>query len=487
MLKDEKVIRLIFGFKVRHFRQQKGFSYQELSDRTGLSTSYLNDIEKGKRYPKPDKINLLAKAFDSDYNHLVSIGSSKKLKPIIDLLTSKFFRLFPLDLFGISLEKLLELFSQTPDKVNAFISTIFRIARNYQVDEDRFYKEALRSFQDMHDNHFPELDESADNFKTEFSLKDELDPEYLEEQLEEIYGISVNKLSLSDQNNFKGIRSYFNPDKKILFLKNNLETSQQNFLIAREIGFQYLGLEERPFETTISQVDSFEKLLNNYKASHFAAALLMNSNSLVKDIRQFCQENKWQPDLFLTFIEKYNVSPETFMQRLTNILPKPLGIEDLFFIRLNGNPEQHKFNMTKDLHLSQLHSPYNNELNEHYCNRWISITLLQELNNRKNKTLMADAQISKYWNTDKEYLCITIAKPAFEEKDKLVSVTIGLLVTPQLKGLVHFLKDPNLKYREVHTTCERCGILNCESRVAEPNIINEKESTASLLKELKEL
>ena len=123
MLNDDKIIRLIFGFKVRHLRQQKGFSYQQLSDLTSLSTSYLNDIEKGKRYPKPDKINALATALDTDYNYLVAIGASKKLKPIIDLLTSKFFKLFPLDLFGISLEKLLELFSQTPDKVNAFIST----------------------------------------------------------------------------------------------------------------------------------------------------------------------------------------------------------------------------------------------------------------------------------------------------------------------------------------------------------------------------
>ena len=64
MLSNDQIIRLIFGFKVRYLRLQKGLSYQELSNITGLSTSYLNDIEKGKRYPKTDKITALALALD---------------------------------------------------------------------------------------------------------------------------------------------------------------------------------------------------------------------------------------------------------------------------------------------------------------------------------------------------------------------------------------------------------------------------------------
>lgn len=78
MLKEEKIIRLIFGFKTRYLRLQKGYSYQELSKKTGLSTSYLNDIEKGKRYPKPDKISTLADAFEVDYNYMVATNASKK-------------------------------------------------------------------------------------------------------------------------------------------------------------------------------------------------------------------------------------------------------------------------------------------------------------------------------------------------------------------------------------------------------------------------
>ena len=110
MIDDNQIIKMIFGFKVRYLRQQEGLSYQQLQDKTGLSLSYLSDIEKGKKYPKPNKITVLADAFGVDYDFMVSTHASKKLQPVIDLLSSDFFKLFPLDEFGISPKKLVELF-----------------------------------------------------------------------------------------------------------------------------------------------------------------------------------------------------------------------------------------------------------------------------------------------------------------------------------------------------------------------------------------
>lgn len=489
MLNEDKIIRLIFGFKVHYLRRQKGYSYQELADLTRLSTSYLNDIEKGKRYPKHDKISVLAEALGVDYNYMVSTDASKKLQPIIDLLKSSFFRLFPLKDFGLSLEKLLELFTQTPDKVNAFISTIFRIARNYQIDEQKFYLEALRSYQDMHNNYFGEIEEASRGFKNEFSIEEPLpfSSSFLEDQLLELYGIKVNKKNLSQNKELKSVRSYFNIQNKILYLQNKLSGAQINFLLARELGFQYLELLERPFETRIIHIDTFEKLLNNYKASHFAAALLMDEYSLVEDIRMMARKNTWYPMDMIALLKKYNVTAETFMQRLTNILPQHFGIEDLFFIRLAESTNKKTYEMTKDLHLTNHQSPYNNELGEHYCHRWVSVTSINELKKYKRKSYIADAQISKYWNSDKEYLCISIARASHDNPDRGVSVTLGLLVNPLLKSIFYFLSDPKLKYREVHTTCERCGIHDCQERVAPAKIIDAQKEQEDRIKALNNL
>lgn len=493
MITDNQIIRYIFGFKVRYLRQQKGLSYQELSNATGLSTSYLNDIEKGKRYPKPGKINAMGEALGVDYNYLVATNASKKLQPIIDLLQSKFFQLFPLEDFGISVEKLLELFTFTPDKVNAFISTIFKIARNYQVNEERFYLEALRSYQDMHNNHFPELDEAADNFRNINGISEvfAFSSETLEEKLKTLYSIEVDRERLSILPTLKGLRSYYDKKKKTLFLQKDLAESQENFLIARELGFQFLELTERPFETTIIKINSFEQLLNNYKASHFAAALLLHEEELVRDIRQIAQHKTWLPKLFLNLLEKYNVTAETLLQRLTNVFPHHFGIEDLFFIRLSEDKDLKSFRMQKDLHLAQLHNPYNNQLNEHYCNRWVSITSIKELRFQPEvadkRPIKIDAQISKYWGTNKEYLCISLARSSFKNPQKGVSVTIGLLINPHLRSILYFLNDPALKYREVHTTCERCGIVDCEARVAHPTVIEEEQRKLNLIQTLSEI
>ena len=56
----EEDIRLILGLKLRRLRQARSLSLAELGKLTGLSVSYLNEIEKGRKYPKAEKIAALA-------------------------------------------------------------------------------------------------------------------------------------------------------------------------------------------------------------------------------------------------------------------------------------------------------------------------------------------------------------------------------------------------------------------------------------------
>ncbi|HHH49774.1 MAG TPA: helix-turn-helix domain-containing protein [Saprospiraceae bacterium] len=485
MMTEQDKIRLIFAFKLKYFRQRKQLSYKQLADQTGLSTSYLHDIEKGKKYPKIDKINALAHAFGVDYNDMVSTKASKKIQPIIDLLHSDFLKVFPLDIFGISLYKLFELFSNTPDKVNAFISTIIKITRNYQMRNEHFYAAALRSYQDMHDNYFEDLELAVKDFRKANHIKAKLpSTKFLENILSKKYQIKVDRNALAQKKDLSATRSFFSKKKKILFLNNNLSTAQENFLLAREIGFQYLQLQERPFITRILEVDSFDKLLNNFKASYFSAALLMEEENMAKDIRNFASKRKWDGDTLLKLIRKYNVTPEMFLQRMTNVLPKHFGINDLFFLRLAGQKDLKVYKMTKEIHLSQLHNPYGNVRNEHYCRRWISINIIKRLRATRKVEILADAQISRYWETPNEYLCLTIAKFDDTAHKGLVSVTIGLLMTEKVRQVFGISHDPDLKNKLVHTTCERCSMPECGARVSPPIVIEKQEEKEKLKEDI---
>lgn len=491
---DNEIIRLIFGFKVRYLRLQHQLSYQELSKRTKLSTSYLNDIEKGKKYPKPDKIKELAKAFDVDYNYMVSTTATRKLQPIIDLLDSKFLRVFPLEEFGISIEKLIDLFTNTPDKVNAFISTFFKLAQRFHLGEDEFFKVALRSYRDMHEGYFAEIEEAVKEFRQE-QLSDNQIPvgaDALEAKLKELYGITVERTTLSQHKKLRFVRSYLMKKSRKLLLNSGLSSAQEAFLIAREIGFHTLDLEERPYVTRMLEIPSFEKLLNNFKASYFAAALLMEEEEMVKDIQYFARQNTWQPSLLLRLLSKYNVTQEMLAQRITNLLPKHFGIHDVYFLRISGSADLREFAITKELHLSQLHGAHSNELDEHYCHRWISINILLQLRTYLSTSEspnpgIANAQLSKYWETPNTYLNLSLAKPDFYNPKQSVSVTIGMKVNQQLRSIFNFLDDPALTRKEVHTTCERCSIPNCGARVAPPLVIERQKDRQDIEKKLKSL
>ncbi len=473
MISSNNVVKLIFGFKIKHLRIQLGKSYQELSNETGLSVSYLNDIERGKKYPKPDKIQTLAKAFKLSYDELVSTQSDKKLQPIIELLSSDFFKFFPLEEFGISLEKLLDVFSGSPNKFSAFISTILKMIRNYQIEKEHFYRIALRSYQDIHNNNFPQLETDVSTFKRtqKLRVKAPIEPEILATILLKEYNITINTAALSQKKNLNRFRSYFKESTRVLYLNKGLSSAQKRFLLAKEIGFQYLNLTERPYETYLNKEASFEKLLSNFKASYFSAALLIDQQELVKDLHLIARSTTWKTSLLLNLLEKYDVTPEMLLQRFTNILPSHFNINNLFFIRLNSTSNLTKYTMTKELHLSQLHNPYQTELDEHLCNRWVSVSAIKSIRAKKGNYLI-DAQISNYWQNPNSYFCISIAQSSSFNNTNVSSVTLGLLMTEKLRATFNFLKDPKLKEKTVHTTCERCAIPDCDNRVAAPIIID---------------
>lgn len=493
MATDNEGIRLIFGLKLKSLRQQRGFNYQQLSELTGIAVSYLHSIENGKKYPKADKIIELAKALDVDYDYMVSLTANKRLQPIIDLINADFAKVIPWEYIGIQPSALIDLFSQAPDKMTAFISTILKLSRSVQFSKGDFYMSALRSYLDIHNNYFENLEVAARQFREKFKLKDKLilTVESLEQLLMDKYNIKVDRKTISTREVLKNLRSYYAPDKKTLYLNKGLMPAQEKFVLGRELAFQLLQLNPRPQETVSQDFSSFEILLNSFNASYFSNALVLPEDSFTNDIKNVFSGTKWNEKVWLDLISKYDVTPEMLLQRLTNILPKHFGIDQLFFLRLRGDIKEDHYEMTKELHLSRLHSPYANALQENYCRRWLSITMMKDVHekmlSKKYRHPMISAQISQYWQTHNRYLCITVAKPQSKNSDKIVSVTLGLLIDRQLLQRVPFVNDLAIPVRTVHTTCERCGIMDCKERAARPLVLEQQLEHDKVNEALKKL
>lgn len=485
--------KIILGLKVKQLRQQKELSSKMLSKEAGLSLSYLNEIEKGKKYPKADKLHQLADALGVSYKELTSKKLSKELTPVAELLRSNFLNELPLDLFGIELQKVVEMIANAPAKVGAFISTLLELSRNYELREENFYFGALRSYLELHHNYFSDIEEAVEIFIKKHQLPEASTPsmEQLQSLLEQQFGYKIIEQGLDAYPDLQMLRSVYIPKKKQLLLNTHLTNQQKAFQFGKEIGFNVLKLQERANTSSLLKGRNFEEVLNHSKASYFSVALLMNATQFGADMNDFFEKEKWEGDSFLKIMKKYDATPEMFYHRLTNILPKIFGMRKMFFFRFVHDLKTDKFGIDKELHLSYKHHPHSNGLSEHYCRRWVSIDLLHDLRRMQLKGQHADylvsAQLSTYYGTDDTYLCLTIARPAYPSPHKNVSVTMGLLITEDLKNKIKFLNDSAILHKAVNKTCERCPIKDCEERAVEPIIIQERIRRANVQRTLKTL
>jgi len=473
---EQDYIKLIFGLKLKQIRTDKNLSLFGLSKISGLSKSYLNEIEKGKKYPKTDKIVILSEKLDVPYDQMVSLKLDKNLAPIGELLQSKILKEIPLELFGIKESNLIDIVANAPVKVNAFISTIIEIAKHYNFSRESFFLASVRSFQEANNNYFEDLEQSVLKFSKAYQI--DLDQTITSKDLEEIlveeYGYFIKENELSKYEALDNLRSVYVPKTKTLLLANEIDEAQRTFIYAKELAYNFLEIKERLYTFPWIKFETFDQVLNNFYASYFAGALIIPEDALTLQLETIFEKDTFDESLFISTLEGFNASPESFYQRLTNILPKDFNIQDLFFLRFTHKSESEKFYLKKELHLSHHHSPRANETKEHYCRRWVSLKVLKDISKSK-KAHEFDIQISKYEDDDRKYLVFSSATKDPFRDNQYRSITIGLLINRQLERKLNFLGDKTIKTQEVGLTCERCTIKNCEVRQT-PRIVLEKEA-----------
>ncbi|WP_179339024.1 helix-turn-helix domain-containing protein [Winogradskyella ludwigii] len=487
---EQEYIKLIFGLKLKQIRTDRELSLFGLSKLSGLSKSYLNEIEKGKKYPKPDKIAALSEHLDVPYDEMVSLKLDKNLAPIGEILQSKLLKEIPLELFGIQESTMIDIISNAPAKVTAFISTIIEIAKNYSFSKESFYLASVRSFQEANNNYFDHLEQAVIAFSKTYQvdLTQPLHSKELEEILVEEYGYTINKSELESHTELENLRSVFVPKTKTLLLAKHIDDAQKTFIYAKEIAYNYLKINERLYTFSWIKFENFDQVLNNFYASYFAGALIIPRARLVTDLKSLFSKKDFNTKDFERIIDNYNASPESIYQRLTNILPKDFNLKSLFFLRFSHKKNSEDFTLNKELHLSKQQSPHANETNEHYCRRWVSLKVINDISTSGNIHEF-DLQVSNYPNEEKSYLVLSSATADPFISDSYRSVSIGIQINNQYKRKVAFSKSKLIPSTQVGVTCERCSISDCDVRQAAPKVILSKlkdEKITNVVNDLQE-
>lgn len=484
---SQNYIKLVLGLKLRQLRQEKNLSLTQLAEKTGLSISYLNEIESGKKYPKSDKIALIAQSLDISYDKLVSLKLSKQLAPIGDLFESNILDQLPLDHYGIDIRKFVALMANASLQLSALVATILEMAKSSEMSENNFSRTALRAYKEFNDNYFEDLENAVEECKKEFHITSNPPVRYNElgKILTDHFFYTIDESALCQYPELIHFRGFVkNGKSKSLFLNSKISESQKAFIAAKEIAYNYLGYKDRSFTHSNLRLENFDHLLNNYRASYFATALMLQRDPIVTDLNAFFSLPEWDGNGLLQLITKYNASPEMLFQRISNLSAKYLGLSKFFFLRFNAKGNLKSYHLSKEVRLNLRRNPGGYQSQEHYCRRWISVKILNDLLESQTtanpKTISSGILHSKFFNSSDEFLSISVAKQSQFILDEYYSVTLGFQFDETLKQKIAFAKNPAIPLEVVNDTCEMCKIENCSERVANPVVIEKIEQSEKI-------
>jgi transcriptional regulator with XRE-family HTH domain/Zn-dependent peptidase ImmA (M78 family) len=477
--------------KVRQARLAADLTLTELASASGLSASYLTEIEKGRKYPRSDKILRIAEALGKEYDDLVSIKLSPSLTYLESALSSPLLSEFPFEEFEMDAGQVVDLLTHAPKEASALLHTLLEIGRQYDLKEEHFLRAMLRSYQEIHDNYFPELEEIAEGFAKAHGLQGDT-PVTLDAMIDLLQGefnYELQNSVLADSEVLAGYRSVFVDGRQPrLFINNQLRPRQIKFLLAREIGYQHLGLEERSCTSTPDRVDSFQQVLNDFKASYFAGALLMPRTFVHIDIQSLFSQERWRPQFLLDMLAHYHVTPEMLLYRFSELVPEYFGLK-LHFLRVNRT--NGRYRMIKRLNMNRLPMPSGLALYEHYCRRLLTARLLREMNKGieiRDQPLVG-VQMSEFLESGERFLSLGFARSLVLAPTIDSSVEVGFRDEPNLAEVVRFIHDPAVPSMVVNETCERCPLTaeQCNVRAAEPTVLREEQVKAERQKAVSHL
>src|SRR5216684_9187602 len=192
------------GGKVRALRRREQLSQVQLAERLGISPSYLNLIEAERR-PLPAALLIkLAQVFHVDLHTFASDEDARVLSDLLEAFSDPLF-----EPYGLAAPELRELATATPSLARAVLA-LYRAYRSQQqsteslasriiagqegvggVDRAQVPSEEVNDLLQKHNNHFPELEQGAEELSRKARLDQGQLAAGLARYLEKTYGAEV--------------------------------------------------------------------------------------------------------------------------------------------------------------------------------------------------------------------------------------------------------------------------------------------------------
>ncbi len=446
------------GPKIKSFRRQLGLQANKLAEQLGISPSYLNLIESGKRKIDGDLLLKVCEELKIELSDLTNKSDLNLVNDISELLDDQLFE--DLDILGPEVKDLvntnpkiaralIKLGDNYKQKDNEIINKVETLSGKI-IDSRKtsFPGEVISDFLQDKQNYFPKLEEFANKIFEKVQVNNRTRYIALCEFLNSEYSIKVKDVIPEEDKPFSKI---FNKSKKELLLSdyNSLETKKLHAAaqIAQEGAEEEINsyLSEFKFPS-----DEAKRLTKIALLNYCGAAILMP----YKLFHSECKKLKYDLELLQN---TFATSFEQVAHRVTCLQdPKLPGIPfHMLRVDIAGN-------ISKRFSLSGIEIPRYGGA----CPRWNVYSAF-------TRPGVIQAAVSKMTN-GKKYVCIarTVEKGVgrYGQKKSMLSIGLGC----EAKYAKDFVYTENLNLNDKKTeipigvSCRTCDRLDCSQRAFPP-------------------
>ena len=446
------------GPKIKAFRRQLGLQANKLSEDLGISPSYLNLIESGKRKIDGDLLLKVCEKLNIQLSDLTSKSDINLENTISEILDDKLFE--DLDILGPEVKDLVgtnpkigralvRLGDILKKKDHELIDKIEKISGKI-VDnrKNSFPGEVISDFLQQHKNYFPKLEEFANKVFDKIQKNNRTRYIALCEYLNKEYSITVKDILPEEGKPFSKI---YNKSKKELLLSDYSSLETKKLHAAAQIAQEGAMKDIDNYLSKFSfPSDESKKLTKVALLNYCGAAILMP----YKPFHAECKKLKYDLELLQN---TFATSFEQVAHRVTCLQdPKLPGIPfHMLRVDMAGN-------ISKRFSLSGIDIPRYGGA----CPRWNVYSAF-------TRPGVIQAAVSKMTNGEK-YICIarTVEKGVgrFGRSKSILSIGLGC----DAKYAKDFVYTENINVSDKTTeipigvSCRTCDRLDCPQRAFPP-------------------
>src|SRR6201999_3410926 len=271
------VAKTFVGSRVRHLRNERGFSQAALAQMLDISPSYLNQIEHDVRPLTVAVLLRITDVFGVDATFFASQDDTRLVAELREVAMDR-----DLDI-DVDLAEIADMVGSHPALARAMVN----LHRRYQLTttqlaaatEDRYSDgsgsgsitmphEEVRDYFYQRQNYLHELDTAAEDLTIKMRLHHGDLARELTRRLTEVHGVHINRrIDLGDT-----VLHRYDPQTKTLEIGNHLAPGQQVFKMAAELAYlEYGDLIDTLVEEGKSTSDESHTLARLGLANYFAA------------------------------------------------------------------------------------------------------------------------------------------------------------------------------------------------------------------------